>query len=882
MLIDTGAPENAAGEEWIARVTADQGTESWVTWTPYQSQLHGIGQGAAVCHNKAEIPIGLEPNMNTTFKTQVLSGCGARVPGLLGLDSLIKRRAIIDLSDERNEQCYNLHFCDAEEEWQTLRIEKVNGHLILPIDNYPSASNLPLPSKEQFSSDPLGLNTWYCDTDVNETYVVEPDVVEHHNHHDNLTDNAQLLATGMSPNSPRTPSGNPVVSPALHFAPLLATGTSSNPPRTPSGDPVVSQAQNSTATTIHPSTQSTHTVNVNTPHYTSVPAEQAHCQKENWGESSKHFAHFEPSTHKFGNSQFPYKNTPDTDSQNIMKGTYSVLKRIKSTAKHLKILAGSAPYQRKYRGLPLGTPIPEIPSKYMDLKQWDFWEWWAGKSGLTNAVAKEGLTTGPPVTHETGWCLKLATHRKRLLELLLEKRPKVLFGAPTCAPWSRACTTMNPQLKALIRAEELEVFEFWIQATNIQCNDNRDYIYEQPRSSELLSQPEALNHKDKTNATDQVTCMCMHDLKDPENGKPYMKQTTLRGTITLRKAIVYCNNKHQHQMINGRLKSGLLRTQAAQAYTPVFCKRLARDIKNYIQNRSAYPFDIDEVALDDPYQAEETNIHEEDNITAAQRRAEQLREERKAQANPMPATPQRIDKPYLQPTAKRSSAPKTPNKNDEDIIQDVRLKARNAENTAQPFNDLTEQWDKEETDRQIKEIDRATANRTEGYGGSEPSGINQPKPIVTSDKSDPIKDLQIDGDGNPTPDPPAPLVLRKDRPILTENIDIINSVWKPIEQKLARSGQYTLQTGPRMKLFQSTFGAPSNKIILAVTFMKKPQARSPPEPLLSRQVAPLFLELELKKGTWNVSVPWTQFTHCTYAKKPEAVIIMHGRDCRRS
>jgi hypothetical protein len=125
LLIDTGAPENAAGEEWIQRVTSDQGTASYVTWTPFESQLHGIGEGAAVCHHKAEIPIGLEPSMNTTLKTQVLSGCGSRVPGLLGLDSLIKRKAIIDLSDERNEQSYSIHFCDSEQKWQTLRIKRL-------------------------------------------------------------------------------------------------------------------------------------------------------------------------------------------------------------------------------------------------------------------------------------------------------------------------------------------------------------------------------------------------------------------------------------------------------------------------------------------------------------------------------------------------------------------------------------------------------------------------------------------------------------------------------------------------------------------------------------------------------------------------------------
>ena len=122
----------------------------------------------------------------------------------------------------------------------------------------------------------------------------------------------------------------------------------------------------------------------------------------------------------------------------------------------------------------------------------------------------------------------------------------LLRSADLCSMVSRM-HNHEPGLKVLIRAEELEVFEFWLQATMLQHNDCRHYFYEQPRSSELLLQPEALKHKDKTDATDQTTCMCMHDLKDPESGKPYMKQTTLRGTARLRKSIIWCSGDHQNK-----------------------------------------------------------------------------------------------------------------------------------------------------------------------------------------------------------------------------------------------------------------------------------------------------------------------------------------------
>ena len=174
-------------------------------------------------------------------------------------------------------------------------------------------------------------------------------------------------------------------------------------------------------------------------------------------------------------------------------------------------------------------------------------------------------------------------------------------------------------------------------------------------------------------------------------------------------------------------------------------------------------------------------------------------------------------------------------------------------------------------------IDEATRNQEEGKGGSEPSGIQRPARSIPDQAASP-SDLQIDGDGNPTSGPPAPLAIVREKKLIQENQDMVQQIWKPIEQKLARGGQYVLQTGPRMKLFQNTFGSPANKIVMAVTFMKKPQARTPPEPILSREATPLFLELELKTGEWNVTFPWQPYKMCTYNKKPDAMIVMHGRE----
>ena len=86
-----------------------------------------------------------------------------------------------------------------------------------------------------------------------------------------------------------------------------------------------------------------------------------------------------------------------------------------------------------------------------------------------------------------------------------------------------------------------------------------------------------------------------------------------------------------------------------------------------------------------------------------------------------------------------------------------------------PLKEQSDKWDKEELEEQIRKIDEATRKEEEGKGGSEPSGIQYPAQHIVPirpNPEDPTRDLQIDGDGNPVPDPPAPLVLRKDKPCL--------------------------------------------------------------------------------------------------------------------
>ena len=83
-----------------------------------------------------------------------------------------------------------------------------------------------------------------------------------------------------------------------------------------------------------------------------------------------------------------------------------------------------------------------------------------------------------------------------------------------------------------------------------------------------------------------------------------------------------------------------------------------------------------------------------------------------------------------------------------------------------------------------------------------------------------------------------------------------------------------------MKALQVVFGVPQNKVILAVSLLKKPATRESPEPLVSREVAPLVLEIHkqsAKQENWAVE-PWAKYTFLKYAKRPCFVVLFYGRE----
>jgi hypothetical protein len=249
--------------------------------------------------------------------------------------------------------------------------------------------------------------------------------------------------------------------------------------------------------------------------------------------------------------------------------------------------------KKKYFSFPPTTPPPSW-EQYLIGPQWTFWEWWSGKGTLTKAMSRQVLANGqraivgPPISHETGWDLNLPTHQSALKQLQLARKPKILFFAPTCGPWSQSNTTMASEDIHEIRTRDMCGIAFLCESAAVQVSHGNDFTLEQPKTSELLSLDSMLKLLNfESSLPDQHFCMCCHGLTDPFNNKPCMKPSTLRGTIPLKKVDKWCIcPPGSHQRLQGRLPDGRLRTEVAQAYPKLLCARLAHDFTRHLNLRA--------------------------------------------------------------------------------------------------------------------------------------------------------------------------------------------------------------------------------------------------------------------------------------------------------
>jgi hypothetical protein len=154
LMLDTGAEENLCGAAWFNRFCNDYDLNSQTTYVSSHTSFSGVGQGSASSSWKVTFPIGLG-SFNGLLETQLVEGSGSRLPNLLGLRSMKEKAFIIDLPAMK----VSVLFQDGLRE--AFDLYYVAGHLVLSCDefvNKHSTFGVPLPTKEVFISDTLGLH----------------------------------------------------------------------------------------------------------------------------------------------------------------------------------------------------------------------------------------------------------------------------------------------------------------------------------------------------------------------------------------------------------------------------------------------------------------------------------------------------------------------------------------------------------------------------------------------------------------------------------------------------------------------------------------------------------------------------------------------------
>ena len=759
LMLDTGAPESCCGETFLYRFLHDMQIES-AEWNEYSASLSGIGSGSASVNWKCKTPIGIADFCDAIWETQVLEGCGKNVPGLLGLQPMSRLNGVINLTNRT-------FIVDSPNGGprKALQCYVITGHLILPIDwggkKYDGTS-------QDFIKDPLGMSLWYTSDDGKASTNPMPTFKILPKSDTDLAEKPMPCFPCLIQNKHLADLEKPL--PCFPCFRNLGTPTELPPGLNPS--PLPSEGEKI-------------------------------CLPENFDDFAQPLAESNDNAEQHNQTTHMPMHPAFVG---FVNRTHAFMSKL---ARRDKLLQNST-YRKKYAPLHKDSPIPNVT---IPAGRWDFWEWWAGSARLTKAVIKKGLVAGPPITRELGWDLTLETHQ-RFLRLLYEKHaPQVLFAAPTCGPWSRSCTTMADETKQLIREEQVEAFQFFLEHVEKQTKANRKFLMENPRSSELLLEDSCFKLIEKHGANDSVTCMCAHGLQDPDSGRPSMKQTTLRGNLKLKKSVKWCSCKTEHQPLQGYTRSGILRTAAASHYTRVFSERLAQDIFDNVRKKTAFPADeyipnpafrprdplIDPNSDEEQTGAIETAVSDpyfEPSPEEISREADKLEQQAKRARASRPEPPP--PPVFMEPTAKILPRPKVPTHIDEETRH-----ARSLTLAEQPDKPLRTEAD------EIKEID----------------------------------DLPTDPQAQP-----LPLAARKpvaDSPALND--------LARVGIQLANGGQRTFQTGPKVKLLQEMYGTPVGRNIRLVILTRKPGMIPVPEPLVSRALLSHFLMLTQDTPTSN----WT-------------------------
>ena len=145
IVIDPGSVSNLCGDEWareVATVAAQHGQTPTYEKRQQPLKVSGVGNGTQECHFDCSLPVALRQTDNGQVGGHLTIPAvhRSKLPGLLGLTTLKKNRAILDLNTLKLYFCGPGHYdlCgQLPKGTESFQLEAApSGHLVLPCSEF--------------------------------------------------------------------------------------------------------------------------------------------------------------------------------------------------------------------------------------------------------------------------------------------------------------------------------------------------------------------------------------------------------------------------------------------------------------------------------------------------------------------------------------------------------------------------------------------------------------------------------------------------------------------------------------------------------------------------------------------------------------------------
>ena len=192
--------------------------------------------------------------------------------------------------------------------------------------------------------------------------------------------------------------------------------------------------------------------------------------------------------------------------------------------------------------------------------------------------------------------LQSPSGRKALFSELIQKRPRHLWFALTCGPWSNwSHLNESKSIEAWdrihsLRLKNLSQIALGVVLLRYQRSQGRHLHWEQPRSSMMFKLPYLTEIHHYTVMVDFDMCQA-GNLSDPISGKPIKKaMSVLTSSLELQKLLetYKCPGNHEHQVLEGSINingTRINRTSFSEKYPRKFARLIVRQLCKIGHNR---------------------------------------------------------------------------------------------------------------------------------------------------------------------------------------------------------------------------------------------------------------------------------------------------------